>query len=59
MVNILSNSDGIFIGDNEYAAGSIAKISGILTLITGALWHNCGSVFVVINAALLLRYKDK
>lgn len=31
---------------------------GILTPITGALWHNCGSVFVVVNAALLLRYKD-
>ena len=26
--------------------------------ITGALWHNCGSVFVVVNAALLLRLKD-
>ena len=23
-----------------------------------ALWHNCGSVFVVVNAALLLRLKD-
>ena len=28
---------------------------GILTPVTGALWHNCGSVFVVVNAALLLR----
>lgn len=32
---------------------------GILTPVTGALWHNCGSVFVVVNAALLLRFKDK
>ncbi len=32
---------------------------GILTPITGALWHNCGSVFVVVNAALLLRVKDE
>ena len=32
---------------------------GILTPITGALWHNCGSVFVVVNAALLLRTKDE
>ena len=32
---------------------------GILTPITGALWHNFGSVFVVVNAALLLRVKDK
>jgi len=31
---------------------------GILNPITGALWHNCGSVFVVVNAALLLRLKD-
>lgn len=31
---------------------------GILTPITGALWHNCGSVFVVVNTALLLRLKD-
>ncbi|MCH4072226.1 heavy metal translocating P-type ATPase [Pseudoramibacter sp.] len=30
---------------------------GLLVPITGALWHNCGSVFVVINAALLLRKK--
>lgn len=32
---------------------------GILAPITGALWHNCGSVFVVVNAALLLRTKDE
>ena len=32
---------------------------GILTPVTGALWHNCGSVFVVVNAALLLRMKDQ
>lgn len=32
---------------------------GILNPVTGALWHNFGSVFVVINAALLLQYKDK
>ncbi len=32
---------------------------GILTPVTGALWHNCGSVFVVVNAALLLRLKDE
>ena len=31
---------------------------GILNPITGVLWHNCGSVFVVVNAALLLRLKD-
>ena len=32
---------------------------GILTPVTGALWHNFGSVFVVVNAALLLRVKDE
>ena len=31
---------------------------GILTPITGALWHNFGSVFVVVNAAMLLRVKE-
>lgn len=30
---------------------------GILTPVTGALWHNFGSVFVVVNAALLLKEK--
>ncbi len=32
---------------------------GILSPVTGALWHNCGSVFVVVNAALLLHLKDE
>ncbi len=32
---------------------------GMLSPVTGALWHNCGSVFVVVNAALLLRVKDE
>ncbi|MDD3137426.1 MAG: cation-translocating P-type ATPase [Lachnospiraceae bacterium] len=32
---------------------------GILVPITAALVHNFGSVFVVVNAALLLREKDK
>lgn len=32
---------------------------GVLTPVTGALWHNCGSVFVVINAALLLCVRDE
>ncbi|MCR4643643.1 MAG: cation-translocating P-type ATPase [Lachnospiraceae bacterium] len=37
----------------------ILSATGILTPVTGALWHNCGSVFVVVNAALLLRMKDE
>ena len=32
---------------------------GVLTPVTGALWHNVGSVFVVVNAATLLALKDK
>ena len=32
---------------------------GILNPVTGALWHNFGSVFVVVNAALLLRLRDE
>lgn len=34
-------------------------ISGILNTVWGALFHNCGSVLVVISAFLLLLYKDK
>jgi P-type E1-E2 ATPase len=36
----------------------ILSILGILNSVTGALMHNCGSVFVVTNAAFLLREKD-
>ena len=34
-------------------------ITGILNAVWGALFHNCGSVLVVISAFLLLLYKDK
>ena len=34
-------------------------ITGILNTVWGALFHNCGSVLVVISAFLLLLYKDK
>lgn len=37
----------------------VLSAMGILNPVTGALWHNCGSVFVVVNAALLLRYRDR
>lgn len=36
----------------------VLSAAGVLTPVTGALWHNCGSVFVIVNAALLLREKD-
>lgn len=31
---------------------------GVLNPVTGALWHNFGSVFVVVNAALLLKERE-
>lgn len=37
----------------------VLSAMGVLTPITGALWHNCGSVFVVVNAALLLQLRDE
>ena len=36
----------------------VLSVLGILTPVTGAIWHNFGSVFVVVNAALLLGVKD-
>ena len=36
----------------------ILSAAGILTPVTGALWHNFGSVFVVVNAASLLRVRE-
>lgn len=41
------------------ASAVALSAAGILTPITGALWHNFGSVFVVVNAALLLRERDR
>ena len=37
----------------------VLSACGVLSPVTGALWHNCGSVFVVVNAALLLREEDQ
>ncbi|MCD8029148.1 MAG: cation-translocating P-type ATPase [Erysipelotrichaceae bacterium] len=34
-------------------------MTGILNPVVGALVHNCGSVFVIINSALLLRWRKK
>lgn len=36
----------------------LLSVTGVLNPVTGALFHNCGSVFVVVNAALLLRSRD-
>ena len=37
----------------------ILAITGILNPVVGALVHNAGSVLVIINSALLLRWKEK
>lgn len=37
----------------------ILAITGILNPVAGALVHNSGSVFVIINSALLLKWKKK
>lgn len=37
----------------------ILAITGILNPVAGALVHNAGSVVVIINSALLLRWKKK
>ena len=37
----------------------ILAILGILNPVAGALVHNAGSVFVIINSALLLNWKRK
>ncbi|ACV23184.1 Copper-transporting P-type ATPase [Slackia heliotrinireducens] len=34
-------------------------IAAVLDPVTGALVHNCGSVFVVVNSALLLRWESQ
>ena len=42
----------------NFAAVALA-ISGVLNAVWGALFHNCGSVLVVISAFLLLFYKGR
>ena len=37
----------------------ILAITGILIPVVGALVHNAGSIMVIINSALLLRWKKK
>lgn len=37
----------------------ILEITGILNPVVGALVHNAGSIMVIINSALLLRWKKK
>lgn len=37
----------------------ILSATGLLVPTTAAIVHNCGSVFVVVNAAMLLREKNR
>ena len=37
----------------------ILAITGILNPVVGALVHNAGYIMVIINSALLLRWKKK
>ena len=37
----------------------ILAIAGILNPVVGALVHNAGSVLVIINSALLLKWRKK
>ena len=37
----------------------VLAITGILNPVAGALIHNSGSVFVIINSALLLKWREK
>ena len=40
-------------------AAIMLAMTGILNPVVGALVHNCGSVFVILNSAFLLRYKKQ
>ena len=37
----------------------ILAITGVLNPVVGALVHNAGSVFVIINSAFLLKWRNK
>ena len=40
-------------------AAIVLAMTGILNPVVGALVHNAGSVFVIINSAFLLRWRKK
>ena len=40
-------------------AAIILAINGTLNPVVGALVHNAGSVFVIINSAFLLKWRNK
>ena len=46
-------------GSNVIFAAIILAITGVLNPVVGALVHNAGSVLVITNSALLLKWKRK
>ena len=53
----IDSADAVIVHDNLDAVA--LAIYGILNAVCGALFHNCGSVLVVISAFLLLFYSRK
>ena len=48
----------IILGGIDISVGSTMAITGILGPVVGALVHNAGSVVVILNSAMLLRWKQ-
>ena len=57
MMNTIRLNLGFSMGLNFLAI--VLAITSILNPVTGALVHNAGSVCVIINSALLLKWKKK
>lgn len=57
MLNIIKINMTFSMGLNF--AAIILAMTGILNPVVGALVHNAGSVIVIINSALLLKWKSK
>lgn len=56
MMNTIKLNMSFSMGLNFIAI--VLAITGILNPIVGALVHNAGSIAVIINSSLLLRWKD-
>lgn len=57
MMNIIKLNLAFSMGLNFLAI--VLAITGILNPVVGALVHNAGSVAVIINSALMLKWKKK
>lgn len=56
MMNTIKLNMSFSMGLNFIAI--VLAITGVLNPIVGALVHNAGSIAVIINSSLLLRWKD-